>query len=68
VVRALIKEGAIPVSPGRVSQDLKGRVGGFESRTREIVVSEIGNLVCILQTEEAEEDRVVEDSVMIVCR
>jgi hypothetical protein len=36
VVRALIKKGAIPVSPGRVSQDLKGRVGGFDSRTREI--------------------------------
>jgi hypothetical protein len=31
VVRALIKEGAIPISPGHVSQDLKGRVGGFES-------------------------------------
>jgi hypothetical protein len=31
VVRALVKEGAIPVSPDRVSQDLKGRVGGFES-------------------------------------
>jgi hypothetical protein len=36
VVMALIKEGDIPVSPGRVSQDLKGRVGGFKSRTREI--------------------------------
>jgi hypothetical protein len=36
VVRALVKEGAIPVSPDRVSQDLKGRVGGFKSRTREI--------------------------------
>jgi hypothetical protein len=29
-------EGVIPVSPDRVSQDLKGRVGGFKSRTREI--------------------------------
>jgi hypothetical protein len=29
-------EGAIPISQNRVSQDLKGRVGGFKSRTREI--------------------------------
>jgi hypothetical protein len=28
-------EGAIPVSPDRVSQDLKGEFGGFKSRTRE---------------------------------
>jgi len=38
VVRALIKEGDIPISPGWVSQDLKGRVGGFESRTHEIAI------------------------------
>jgi hypothetical protein len=29
-------EGAIPVSPNWVSQDLNGRVGGFKSRTRQI--------------------------------
>jgi hypothetical protein len=29
-------EGAIPVLPDRVWKDLKGRVGGFKSRTREI--------------------------------
>jgi hypothetical protein len=29
-------EGDIPISPDRVSQDLKGDFGGFKSRTHEI--------------------------------
>jgi hypothetical protein len=29
-------EGAIPISLDRVSQDLKGRVGGFKSRAHKI--------------------------------